>query len=92
MPCYAAKTIAIALLALATFAGAAMLSARAQDRGASSEHRWQAMNDCNKNAFAHYPDYTVQGAAQREAFVRKCLRDQRLPPWTGYSAPVPSKP
>jgi hypothetical protein len=49
------------------------------------------MNDCNKNAFLHYPDYTAEAAQQREFFVRKCLRDQRLPAWTGYNTQPASR-
>ena len=53
----------------------------AQDRGSTSQQRWTAMNNCNKQAFTHYPDYTVDGAAKRDAYVRQCLRNQRLPSW-----------
>jgi hypothetical protein len=55
----------------------------AQDRGSTSQLRWTAMNSCNKQAFTHYPDYTVDGAAMRDAYVRQCLRNQRLPSWGG---------
>lgn len=74
-----------AVIAIATASVAVPVCA--QDRGAPSARRWQAMDNCNKDAFTHYPDYTVEGAAQREAFVRKCLRDQRLPAWSGYGTP-----
>jgi len=90
MAWFRVELVVIAMLAIAT-AGVAS-PARAQDRGASSARRWQAMDNCNKDAFAHFPDYTVEGEAQREAFVRKCLRDQRLPPWSGYSTSPPAKP
>ena len=79
------------ITAIGIAAAGAILPAQAQDRGASSAHRWEAMDNCNKDAFAHFPDYTVDGEAQREAYVRKCLRDQHLPPWTGYST-APAKP
>ena len=42
--------------------------------------RWHAADDCNREAFKKYPDYNQEGAAKRDAYVRQCLRDHRLPP------------
>jgi len=81
----------VEMFLLALVACAALAPAHAQDRGASSEHRWEAMNTCNKDAFTHYPDYTAEAAKQREVYVRKCLRDQRLPEWTGYGTQPASR-
>jgi hypothetical protein len=69
------------VLATLAFAVAIAAPGRAQDRGSTSQQRWSAMDNCNKQAFAHYPDYTVEGAAKRDAYVRQCLRSQRLPSW-----------
>jgi len=42
--------------------------------------RWHAADDCSREAFKKYPDYTQEGAAKRDAYLRQCLRDHRLPP------------
>jgi hypothetical protein len=85
MVLFRACAIAVAIIGTAA-AGAP--SAHAQDRGAASAQRWAQMDTCAKDAFTHFPDYTAEGLAQREAYIHKCLRDHNLPPWTSYSPPA----
>ncbi len=70
-----------ALLLLA--AGAACAS----DRVKNSNAQWHAQDNCTRQAFQKHPDYTEEGAAKRDAFVRQCLRASRLPPRTDLAAP-----
>jgi len=72
--------IAIAVAAAAS-AGAAVAGMGADNtRIDSPNKRWHTADDCNREAFKKYPDYTQEGAAKRDAFLRACLRDHRLPP------------
>jgi len=73
------RSIWIAILvAAAASAGAAVTRVGAAND--STIKRWHTADDCNREAFKKYPDYTQEGAAKRDAFLRACLRDHRLPP------------
>ena len=73
---------------IAFAAVAAVAAAQAATPGAGTDNtrisgpakRWRAADDCNREAFKKFPDYTQEGAAKRDAFLRQCLRDRRLPP------------
>ena len=44
-----------------------------------STTQWHTMDDCSRQAFRKYPDYTAEANAKREAFRRLCLRNKSLP-------------
>jgi hypothetical protein len=75
----------------------AVAAAEAATSGAGTDNtringpstRWHAADDCNREAFKKYPDYTQEGAAKRDAYLRQCLRDHHLPP---PGNPVQTKP
>jgi len=72
----AAVVIAVAIAAGAMAAGMGPDNERIDN----PSKRWHAADDCNRQAFKKFPDYTQEGAAKREAFLRQCLRDKHLPP------------
>jgi hypothetical protein len=53
--------------------------ARADDPMRKSTTQWHTMDDCSRQAFRKYPDYTAEANAKREAFRRLCLRNKSLP-------------
>ncbi|HTS94352.1 MAG TPA: hypothetical protein VMG55_20235 [Stellaceae bacterium] len=73
--------IAAAVIAAAVAAGA-MAAGMGTDntRIDNARQRWHAADDCNRQAFKKFPDYTQEGASKRDAFVQQCLRDRHLPP------------
>jgi hypothetical protein len=40
---------------------------------------WRSADQCAKDAFKKYPDYTEAAKSQREAMRRECLRNHDLP-------------
>jgi hypothetical protein len=48
--------------------------------GKSAMDRWHSADDCTKKSFELFPDWTKEDAAKRDAFVRKCLAEKKLPP------------
>lgn len=73
------------LLALAAAGLAALLAAPGPALAVSGNAKaantaWLSMDKCNKRAFELFPDYTQEQIAKRDAYVRKCLTEQRLPP------------
>lgn len=59
----------------------------ADDRLKNSNAQWHAQDNCTRQAFQKYPDYTQEGATKRDAYVRQCLRTGRLPPRTDLATP-----
>jgi hypothetical protein len=82
-------TISIAMAAAMT-AATATAGLGADTRMDSPSKRWHASDQCNRDAFKKYPDYTQEGAAKREAFIRECLRGHRLPPQNNPGQPKPT--
>lgn len=62
-------------LALATSAPAIALSNNAKSANAA----WRKSDICSKKAFEIFPDYTPEHIAKRDAYVRKCLVENKLP-------------
>jgi hypothetical protein len=48
-----------------------------------SESVWKLRDDCRRNAFKQFPDYTVEANAKRERAERQCLEANNQP----YTAP-----
>jgi hypothetical protein len=69
---------------------AAMLAAtgvNADTRLETSNKKWTQMDACSRQSFQKFPDYTVEGSAKRDAYVRDCLRTHRLPPRNDLAQP-----
>jgi hypothetical protein len=71
-------------------------SARAQDETLGtpsdtklerSNKKWAQNDTCGKESFRKFPDFTVEGAAKRDAYMRECLRKHRLPPRNDLAQP-----
>jgi hypothetical protein len=52
-----------------------------------SDRMWSQNDLCGRESFKRFPDYTVEGAAQRDAYMRKCLHKYGLPPRTDLAQP-----
>jgi hypothetical protein len=63
-------------LTLATGRPALAVSGNAK----AADSAWLSMDKCNKKAFELFPDYTREQITKRDAYVRKCLTELRLPP------------
>jgi Ni/Co efflux regulator RcnB len=84
------RKLTISVVAAAMMAATATAGLTAETRMDSPSKRWHAADQCNRDAFKKYPDYTQQGAAKREAYVRGCLREHRLPPQNNSGQPKPT--
>jgi hypothetical protein len=58
---------------------AVSVPARADQSVSGASAAWRNADQCAKDAFKKYPDYTPQSNAAREAMRRECLRNHRLP-------------
>lgn len=77
-----------AVIAVAALAGT---SAFAEDtRLERANKKWAQSDTCGKESFRKFPDYTAEGAAKRDAYMRECLRKNRLPPRNDLAQPLPS--
>lgn len=47
--------------------------------GKALNDRWQSADACTRKSFEIFPDWTKEHAAKRDAYVRKCLAEKRLP-------------
>jgi hypothetical protein len=63
----------------AALALAAVPAAAVSSSGKAANDRWTSADDCAKRAHALFPDWTREHAAKRDAFLRKCLAEKRLP-------------
>jgi hypothetical protein len=54
-------------------------SVQAGSNFTGSESVWKASDKCNSRAITKFPDHTSEALAKREAFVRQCNRDSRVP-------------
>jgi hypothetical protein len=64
------------------FLAAVVLIAPAQaasGNAVASQRQWSVMDKCAKDAMMKFPDQTAEGLAQRDAYIRKCQRDSRVP-------------
>lgn len=61
-----------------------------QDEGTrleKSNKMWGQNDNCGKESFRKFPDYTTESARNRDAFMRDCLRKHRLPPRSDLAQP-----
>ena len=64
------------------FLAAVVLIAPAQaasGNAVAAQRQWSVMDKCAKDAMMKFPDQTAEGLAQRDAYIRKCQRDSRVP-------------
>jgi len=54
-------------------------AARAAEQNQESSQKWRLADACLRAAFKKFPDYTLEGNAQRENYRRACMRDNGLP-------------
>ena len=77
------RTTPLAALLLAALALAAPGAAQAQLGGGStvkgSDAVWKQMDDCKRQAFRKFPDYTAESNAKRDNAVKQCLAASNLP-------------
>jgi hypothetical protein len=73
---------ALPLLVLGT-ACMAQLPAAAQIPGYNpwkqSQSTWKLRDQCRRNAFRQFPDYTAEGNAKRDRAEQRCLESYNLP-------------
>ena len=74
-----------ALLLASVIALAATEVLAASGTGTVAADRWRRSDECAKKSFEIYPDFTKEHAAKRDAFVRKCLAENRLPARDGVA-------
>jgi hypothetical protein len=55
------------------------LAARADAPQQNSNQAWLSADQCAKEAFRQFPDFTAQSNKKREALRLECLRNHRLP-------------
>jgi hypothetical protein len=56
-----------------------------------STKMWRQSDTCGKESFQKFPDYTTEGAANRDVYMRECLRRHHLAPRAGIAQPVQPK-
>lgn len=61
--------------------------ARAQQNAQTATGHWHTADQCGKDAFKKFPDFTPDSNAKREAFRLECLRNHRLPAPAAGSSP-----
>ncbi|MDB5405801.1 MAG: hypothetical protein JWL84_713 [Rhodospirillales bacterium] len=71
--------IAAISAALLLAAGSAVPARAASGTSLTSKSLWSTMDKCTKTARELYPDDTADGLAKRDAYVRTCQRDSRVP-------------
>ncbi len=62
-----------------------------QDEGTKlekSNKMWNQNDDCGKESFRKFPDFTAEGALNRDAYMRACLRKHHLPPRNDLAQPL----
>lgn len=65
-----------------------MLYEREGTKLENSNKMWNRSDICGKESFQKFPDYTAEGAAKRDAYMRECLRKHHLPPRNDVAQPA----
>ncbi len=55
-----------------------------------SENAWKRMDNCRREAWRQYPDFTPDSNAKRDQATRRCLNEGNLPPLAPQSPTVGS--
>ena len=67
---------------LAIGLGLCASAAHATQAGQTAMQNWAAMDQCERNAQAAFPDYSAEALAKRDAALNECLERKSLPPRT----------
>ena len=70
----------VALSALCAIAGSQGRAADRPNLTKPSETAWRGMDNCKRQAWKHYPDYTQESNANRDRALTQCLATGNLPP------------
>jgi hypothetical protein len=62
-------------------------TAFATQAGQSAITKWAAMDRCEREAQAAFPDYSAEAVAKRDARLNECLESKDLPPRAPLSPP-----
>ena len=73
------RSVLAAALLLAGAVALAPQAARADVQQQQNFAVWKQVQECARQAFKQYPDYTPEGKAKREAAREECLRQRHLP-------------
>jgi len=57
-----------------------------------SNKMWEQSDNCGKDSFRKFPDFTAEAALQRDAYMRDCLRKHHLPPRNDVARPLTQRP
>lgn len=60
--------------------------AHADVYGQDANKAWHTADQCTKDAFTKYPDYTPAANAKREIMRQECMRNHKLPDPTSDSS------
>jgi len=55
-------------------------AAFASQGGQAAIKKWSAMDQCEREAQAAFPDYSAEAVAKRDARLNECLESKDLPP------------
>ena len=55
--------------------------------GQAAIKKWSAMDQCEREAQAAFPDYSAEAVAKRDAKLNECLESKSLPPRAPLSPP-----
>lgn len=55
--------------------------------GQAAIKKWSAMDQCEREAQAAFPDYSAEAVAKRDAKLNECLESKNLPPRAPLSPP-----
>ena len=61
------------------------------NREQKSRQLWKDSDNCGRESFQKFPDYTTEGASKRDAYMRACLRRHQAPPRADLAQPVQPK-
>ena|SRR5713226_4854969 len=81
---------AISLLALGCVVVAFEVPAQVSNKFQQSNDMWKRMDNCKRQAWKQYPDYSNEGSAKRDQAVKHCLQATNLPPVAPQSPAVGS--
>ena len=57
-----------------------------------SNKMWELSDNCGKESFRKFPDFTAEAATARDAYMRSCLRKHHLPPRNDVATPLGQRP
>jgi hypothetical protein len=74
------RAASLAALGMLCALAASEVGAQLPSKLKQSEEVWKGMDNCKRQAWKQYPDYTPEGHAKREHAEKLCLNTGNLPP------------